>query len=52
MIPRLDAPIVLVHGLFGFDKITVGSFTVANYFPGILEGLQAAVNTALKAVTD
>ena len=42
--PRLDAPIVLVHGLFGFDKIQVGSVTIANYFPGILEALQAAGN--------
>ena len=42
--PRLEAPIVLVHGLFGFDKIQVGSVTIANYFPGILEALQAAGN--------
>src|SRR5262245_15550641 len=44
MIPRLDAPIILVHGLFGFDKIRVGPFTVANYFPGIVESLQIAGN--------
>ncbi len=44
MIPRLDDPIVLVHGLFGFDKIQVGAFTVANYFPGIVEALQEAGN--------
>jgi triacylglycerol lipase len=44
MIPRLDAPIILVHGLFGFDKVQVGSVTIANYFPGIVEALQTAGN--------
>jgi triacylglycerol lipase len=44
MIPRLDAPIVLVHGLFGFDKIQLGPMTIANYFPGIVEALQGAGN--------
>ena len=44
MIPRLDNPIVLVHGLFGFDRIQVGAYTIANYFPGIVEALQAAGN--------
>lgn len=41
---RLQAPIVLVHGLLGFDRIRVGSYTVVNYFPGIVEALQAAGN--------
>lgn len=44
MLPRLDAPIVLVHGLFGFDRIAVGPLTIANYFPGIVEQLQGAGN--------
>ncbi|MBI3823465.1 MAG: hypothetical protein HY289_12420 [Planctomycetes bacterium] len=35
MIPKLRAPIVLVHGLFGFDKIGVAGTTLASYFPGI-----------------
>lgn len=35
---------MLVHGLFGFDRIQVGTFTVANYFPGIVEHLQLAGN--------
>lgn len=47
MIPKLRAPIVLVHGLFGFDRIRVAGVTVANYFPGIVEGLQAAGNRVL-----
>jgi triacylglycerol lipase len=46
MIPKLRAPIVLVHGLFGFDRIRVGGLTV-NYFPGIQEGLKAAGNRVL-----
>lgn len=44
MLPRLHLPIVLVHGLFGFDRIQVGALTIANYFPGIVEALQAAGN--------
>ena len=44
MIPKLRAPIVLVHGLFGFGRIRLAGLTVANYFPGIFEGLEAAGN--------
>jgi triacylglycerol lipase len=44
MIPRLELPIVLVHGLFGFDRIQVGALTIANYFPGIVEALQLGGN--------
>jgi triacylglycerol lipase len=47
MIPKLRAPIVLIHGLFGFDRIRVAGLTVANYFPGIVEGLEAAGNRVL-----
>lgn len=39
-IPRLDAPIVLAHGLFGFRRIGLGPLTLAWYFrdiPGLLE---------------
>jgi triacylglycerol lipase len=46
-IPRLRAPIVLVHGLFGFDRIRVGSWTLLNYFPGIPRFLEAAGNRVL-----
>lgn len=38
----LDAPIVLAHGLFGFDRIRLGRLTVVEYFrgiPGLLESL-------------
>ena len=37
-----QAPIVLAHGLMGFSRIGVGSWTIASYFRGIpayLEGL-------------
>jgi triacylglycerol lipase len=47
IVPKLRAPIVLVHGLFGFDRICVGPWTVARYFPGIPECLQAAGNRVL-----
>jgi triacylglycerol lipase len=45
--PRLDAPIVLAHGLFGFDRIGVGPFTVASYFRGLPAWLEAAGNRVL-----
>lgn len=45
--PRLNASIVLVHGLFGFDRISVGSYTIANYFVGIAEAMQAGGNRVL-----
>ena len=47
LIPRLKAPIVLVHGLFGFDRIELAGLTVASYFPGVSECLQAAGNRLL-----
>jgi triacylglycerol lipase len=48
------APIVLVPGLLGFDRVTVGPYTVARYFPEIEETLAAAgyrVGTAKPALT-
>jgi triacylglycerol lipase len=42
--PRLDAPIVLAHGLFGFHKIGLGPLTLAEYFRGVPEFLMAAGN--------
>jgi len=47
MIPKLRAPIALVHGLFGFDKIGVAGATLANYFPGIPDLLTEAGNRVL-----
>jgi triacylglycerol lipase len=46
-IPQLRAPIVLVHGFFGFDSLRFGSVTLANYFPGIPELLRAVGNRVL-----
>ena len=43
-IPRLDAPIVLVHGLCGYDRITAFGRPLKDYFPGIRERLEAAGN--------
>lgn len=46
-IARLNAPIVLAHGLFGFSRIGVGKLTLAAYFRGIPEALRAAGNRVL-----
>lgn len=47
IIPQLRAPIVLIHGLLGFDRVQVGNYTVASYFPGIFEALQSGGNRVL-----
>jgi triacylglycerol lipase len=47
--PRLDAPIVLVHGLCGFDRLYAMRRPVADYFPGIREYLEAAGNRVYTA---
>src|SRR2546421_229852 len=47
MIPKLRVPIVLVHGLLGFDKIGVAGTTLANYFPGIPDLYAAVGNRVL-----
>ena len=44
---RLDAPIVLAHGLFGFTRIGVGRVTLTSYFRGIPQALEAAGNRVL-----
>jgi triacylglycerol lipase len=36
------APIVLVHGLLGFDRVRVGPVTLLRYFPGIEDALAVA----------
>src|ERR1700680_3312371 len=46
-IPKLRASIVLVHGLFGFDRLEVAGTTLVNYFPGIPDLFQAAGNRVL-----
>jgi triacylglycerol lipase len=45
--PRLSAPIVLAHGLFGFRRIGLGPLTLTWYFRGIPGILQAAGNRVL-----
>jgi triacylglycerol lipase len=47
LVPRLQAPVVLVHGLLGFSRVQVGGRTVLNYFPGIFEAIEAAGNRVL-----
>jgi triacylglycerol lipase len=47
MIGRLQAPIVLAHGLFGFSRIGIGPLTLASYFRGIPQALRAAGNRVL-----
>jgi triacylglycerol lipase len=44
---RLDAPIVLAHGLFGFTRIGLGPVTLTSYFRGIPEAMQAVGNRVL-----
>ncbi len=46
-IPRLRAPIVLIHGLLGFGLIRVGRWQVASYFRGVPEALGRAGNRVL-----
>jgi triacylglycerol lipase len=47
VVPKLRAPVVLVHGLFGFSKLQVMGVTLADYFPGIPEYYSAAGNRVL-----
>jgi triacylglycerol lipase len=47
--PRLRAPLVLVHGLLGFDRVKVCGYTIANYFPGIDTAYREAGNRVLMA---
>jgi triacylglycerol lipase len=48
-VARLRAPIVLVHGLLGFDRIQMARWVVADYFPGIPALLRGAGNRVLIA---
>ena len=48
-IATLLAPIVLVHGLLGFDRVAMGGWVVTNYFRGIPDALRAAGNRVLLA---
>lgn len=42
--PRLRAPVVLVHGLFGFRRLRVGRWVLADYFHGVPRALESAGN--------
>lgn len=44
MIGRLQAPIILAHGLFGFSRIGFGPVTLTSYFRGIPQILREAGN--------
>jgi len=48
-IPLLNAPIILAHGLCGFDRISACGQTLKDYFPGIREQLEAGGNRVLIA---
>jgi triacylglycerol lipase len=47
--PRLRAPIVLVHGLLGFDAVRVGGLKLTSYFLGIEDALRTAGNLVYTA---
>jgi triacylglycerol lipase len=47
--PRLRAPIVLVHGLFGFARLRLCSWLKFDYFHGVSAALEAAGNRVLAA---
>ncbi len=42
--PKLQSPIVLVHGLLGITQLQLHGWVIASYFPGITEALIAAGN--------
>jgi triacylglycerol lipase len=44
IIPQLRTPIILVHGLLGFDQLKLYGWTIANYFSNIPDVLSAAGN--------
>jgi triacylglycerol lipase len=46
-VPKLSAPVVLVHGLCGTERVSLFGVTVRDYFPGIRERLESAGNRVL-----
>jgi triacylglycerol lipase len=48
-VPRLRAPIVLVHGLLGFDRLRLGPWVLAEYFHAVPEVLAPCGNRVLVA---
>ncbi len=49
IVPKLRSPIVLVHGLLGFDRFELCGWTLASYFSTIPEFLAAGGNRVLIA---
>jgi triacylglycerol lipase len=49
IIPPLRSPVVLAHGLLGFDCLRLGRLMLGRYWPGIPEALTAAGNRVLVA---
>ncbi len=49
IVATLRAPIVLVHGLLGFDRLQVYGWTLASYFSNIPDQLRAAGNRVFVA---
>src|SRR5262245_37720669 len=49
VVPKLRAPIVLVHGLFGFNEVKFCGVKLASYFPEIPEYFREAGNRVLVA---
>jgi triacylglycerol lipase len=49
IVPRLRAPIVLVPGLFGFDRLSLAGWVLADYFHAIPASLLASGNRVLVA---
>ena len=47
IVPKLRSPIILVHGLLGYDRLKLGGWTVASYFANIPELLTAGGNRVL-----
>jgi triacylglycerol lipase len=48
-IAYLRNPVVLVHGLLGFDRMAIGRWVLADYFHNIPDALRAAGNRVLLA---
>ncbi|GIW82203.1 MAG: lipase [Gemmatales bacterium] len=46
-VPKLESPVVLVHGLLGYDELKLFGLTLKHYFPGIPEVLRSAGNKVL-----
>src|SRR4051794_25739672 len=47
IVPRLKAPVVMVHGLLGYDEYRIGRWVVADYFKGVPTFLRSAGNPVL-----